>query len=200
MKKIMKRFFAIVFMSFPIIAFAETGPRIYDEEFSYCPPLNWTVTEFPGLKYKVVIGPTIEDFAMNIVFVDEEYNGNLSNYVSENLYQLYSFFPEYQLLDRSGFRTYSGITGERVIINNRQLGYFLRQIFYFLPLKNNKYVVITCTVVDSIAAEYLSIFEESIKNWDYFNILPQSPSPSLQSLYSDKIQEKKVANSGIRKT
>jgi len=170
MNKIFKRFFVMIFMSFPIIAFAETGSRINDGDFSYCPPLNWIVTEFPGLKYKIVIGPTIGNFTSNINFVDEEYNGNLNNYVNENIYQLDSFIQEYQLLDRSDFRTNSGITGERIIIINIQQNYSLRQIFYVLPGKNNRYFVITCTVVDSVAAEYLPIFEESIKTFELITI------------------------------
>ena len=34
--------------------------------FSYCPPLGWEVTEFTGLKYKVVYGSLL-NFSFNLL-------------------------------------------------------------------------------------------------------------------------------------
>jgi hypothetical protein len=161
----------ILFLCFSSVIFAQSqrsGPRIYEQSgnFSFCPPLGWNVTEFPGLKYKIASGPAEGNFAANINFVDEEYNGSLRSYVDLSLSQVSSFFQEYKLLDRSEFKTNSGITGERVVINNRQHGFFLRQIFYFLPAAKNKYFVVTCSALDNVSAKYLSVFDESIQTFE----------------------------------
>jgi len=169
MFKITKMFLLLVFIFFANLVFAENGERVTDfnGKFSYCPPLGWDVTEFPGLKYKVALGPTEENFRVNINLADEEYNGSLRDYVDLNTSQLGRFFEDYKLLEQSPFRTNSGITGERVVINTRQMGFFLRQIFYFLQAPNNKYFVIACTVPDNVADGYLSIFEESMKTFEF---------------------------------
>lgn len=171
MNKFLKYSLTIVFIFFSIRAFAETGPRVYENtgNFSYCPPLNWTVLDFPGLKYKVVIGLTGENFRENIVFVDEEYDGNLRDYVNANIVQLNSFLQDYQLIDISEFKTNSGVAGERVITNNKQQGFTIRQIFYFFQGKNKKYYVITCSVLENVATEYLPIFDESMKTFELIN-------------------------------
>jgi hypothetical protein len=104
---------------------------IISENFSVCPPLGWEAKDYPGLKYKVILGPIEDEFAANIVFVDENFNGNLKNYVDGSLYNSERFFSEYRLVDRKPFRTESGIEGERVIINNSQGDKYLKQVFYF---------------------------------------------------------------------
>ena len=155
-------------MPYSINVFAQTGSRVMEinGNFSYRPPLGWEVTEFPGLKYKVVYGPDEENFRININFIDEYHNGSLHNYVNQSLFLIEPFFEEYRLIERKEFRTNSGIFGEQVIIINRQYGFLLRQTFYFLQLSNNRHIVITCSVLDKVAARYTSIFEESIKTFE----------------------------------
>ena len=126
------------------------------------------VSEFPGLKYKVVFGPTEGQFAVNINFVDEVFTGNLHDYVNSNLTQLETFFQNYRLLSRKIFITNSGIRGECIIINDLQ-SFYLKQVLYFLPASNNKYYVITCSALDIVSEKYLSVFEECIKTFEFIN-------------------------------
>ena len=155
-------------LSLSPFVFAQNGARVYENsgKFSYCPPSGWNATEFPGLKYKIVFGPTEGNFTANINFVDESYNGSLQSYIDDNLAQLESILPSHELVNRSVFRTNSGITGERVIIKNVQYGFLLRQVFYFFPAPNNTYFVITCSVLDNAAESYLPVFDESIKTFE----------------------------------
>lgn len=171
MKYILKWVFINMLLIFPMFVFAETGVRVYEHlgKFSYCPPLNWNVTDFPGLKYKAIIGPIDGSFAANIVFVDETFDGNLNTYVNYNLIQMENFFQRYRLLSRDAFRTNSGIIGERVIYNSFQHGFFLRAVAYFLQISNNKYIVITCGSLDNVGTRYLSLFDESIKTLELIN-------------------------------
>ena len=169
MKKIILNIALIAFLGCSsTLVFGQTGTRIFENSgnFSYRPPLDWNVREFPGLKYRVVFGPTEGGFTTNINFVDETYNGNLTSYVDICLSQLRTFLPDFRLLSRETFRNNLGTVGEKVVINNTQQGFFLRQIFYILPARNNIYFVITCSVIDSAATGYLSIFDESIKTFE----------------------------------
>jgi len=168
MTKKIKILLTAVLLLLSTLVFAETGPRVYENGggFSYRPPAGWNVTEYSGLKYKVVLGSAEGNFTTNINFVDETYNGSLRSYVDLGLAHLEEFFQSFRLVSRDTFVTNSGITGERVIINNSQNDYLLRQIFYFLPMPNNKYMIFTCSVIDSAAARYLPVFDESAKTFE----------------------------------
>jgi len=161
----------LIFMLISSFVFAETGSRVieYTGNFSYSPPLGWTVSEFPGLKYKVIFGPTENRFAVNICFVDENFNGNLRDYTNYNISHFSVHFNGYKFISRNEFITNSGIIGECVIINTVQEGNLLKQVFYIFPLLRNKYIVITCSTLDNTSSRYLSIFEESIKTFELLN-------------------------------
>jgi hypothetical protein len=167
-KTILLGFALITFFICSTYVFGQTGARILENNgnFSYRPPLNWNVTEYPGLKYRVLIGPTEGGLATNINFVDDTFNGNLTSYVDFNLSQLRTSSSDFRLLSRETFRTNSGIVGEKVAITYNRQGFILRQVFYFLPERNNVYFVVTGTVINSDAAKYLSIFDESIKTFE----------------------------------
>jgi hypothetical protein len=169
MNKFMKFSFLLVFAFFTVPVFADNGPRIYNNEgkFSFCPPLNWTEREFPGLKYKLVAGPTESNFTVNISLLDDTYNGTLQEYVNGNVTQLSTH--GYTIVNRKTFRTNSGISGECVTTNSTQNGFFLKQVFYFLPASNDNYFVITCSALDRYSAKYLSAFEDSIKTFELTN-------------------------------
>ena len=168
MKHIIK--FGLLFFCANLL-FAQTTPRVFERggNFSYRPPANWTVTEFPGLMYRVVFGPSEGGFTANINFVTETFDGNLNNYVDANLSQLPVFFYQYRLLERGEFITNSGNVGERVVVSNVQNGNALRQIFYFFQLSRNNFIVITCSVLDIASSRLVPIFDESIKTFEIIN-------------------------------
>jgi len=166
--KAKKYLIGILFMNATLV-FAQNGVRVYDNNgiFSFCPPLKWEVMEWPGYKYKVVIGPIEGKFAANITFADETYNGSLQNYVNYNLSQMGIYVQNYKLLNHNTFNTNSGITGERIIYNGTQGDFFLRAICYIFPILDNKYLCITCLVLDNVSTKYISLFDESIKTFEY---------------------------------
>ena len=169
MKKIIGLIFVLMMSIGVFPVFAQTGTRVVENHgnFSWQPPLNWTVTEFPGLKYRVAFGPIEGGLNVNINVVDETYHGTLRSYVDQSIALLSTLFQGFRLLYREEFRTNSGIVGEKVTIINYKQGFFLRQILYFLPGRNNTIFVITCTVPDSVASRFISIFDESIKTFEF---------------------------------
>jgi hypothetical protein len=168
MNKVIKQLSFLIFAFCSVIVFAENGARVFenDGKFSYCPPLNWNVTEFPGLKYKVVMGPTDGNYTANITFVDETADVSLQDYVKTNLDMISTYFQGYKLVKRSSFKTNSGISGEFIVVNSVQSNLLLRQIIYFLPAPNNRYFRIVCSVLDEFSSKYLQLFEDSVKTFE----------------------------------
>lgn len=72
----MERILAYACLSIVISSLPGAGVRAGDDEparhtekagkFSFVPPVTWTLREFPGLKYQVVVGPARSGFAPNI--------------------------------------------------------------------------------------------------------------------------------------
>jgi hypothetical protein len=170
MKNYFKILLSVIFVFFSTFIFAENGERVKfpNGNFSFCPPAGWQVTEFPGLKYDVVIGPVEEGFSANMVFIDESYAGNLKEYIDLNLVNLVYFIQNYELADRKPIKFNSGISGEYIIIKHEQYGYNLKQATYFFPAGNNKYFVITCTVLEKFFDKFLPLFENSVKTFETF--------------------------------
>jgi hypothetical protein len=163
-----KIFLVVFFVFCSTQVCAENGKRIIFDNgsFSICPPLGWQTMEFPGLKYEILLGPEDNGLTANMTFADEGFNGNISDYVDLNLVQLERVFEGFRVIERKSFNTNSGIAGECLIINNFQFNVNLIQVFYFLPLRDNYYIVITCTVGDVVSAKYLPLFEDSIRTFE----------------------------------
>jgi hypothetical protein len=161
--------FVAVFLLFSSLAFAENGTRHYERNggFSYCPPSGWKISKFLNSKYSIVVGPIENKFAANIDFFDEAYDGNIQSYVDEVIDLLELVLDDYVVLHRYTFITNAGLTGERVIINSTQRNSFLRQIHYFLQAPDHRHFTITCSVSDSVAEKYLSLFEDSVKTFEF---------------------------------
>jgi hypothetical protein len=170
MNNYLKILFSVVFVFFSAFAFAQNGERVRFPEgkFSFCPPAGWGMHEIAGLKYEVAVGPAENGFSANIVFADESYEGNLKEYIDLNIIQLGNFIQNYELVDRKAIRTNSGISGEYIVIKHEQYGFVIRQVIYFLPVVNNKYFVMTCSVLDNVFLRFLPVFENSMKTFEIF--------------------------------
>ena len=161
-------FIVICLLIFVLPAFGDTGSRVFEHggNFSYRPPLSWELGEFPGFKFKFIIGPIESGFGTNMNFVDESFNGGLQAYVAENLNALETLFPDYKLVSRIPFTTHTNIQCERVVYEISQYGFNLKAATYFLPVSESKYIVATCMTVASAFEKYLPIFDECLKTFE----------------------------------
>ncbi len=114
--------------------------------FSYVPPTGWSVSEFPGLKFKISRGAPAKGFAPNIVIADEAYNKSLDDYAKDSIANLQKLFHGLKVLGQNDFTTSDGtrvirVTTERDddLVKKR-----LRQVFYFYDAGNKK-LVATCS-------------------------------------------------------
>jgi hypothetical protein len=134
--------------------------------FSFSPPANWTVREFPGLKYKVVVGPVRASFASNINVVDEPFKGTLDDYVKANIGAMRMRFKKFKLEDQGDFKTTSGLRGARLVTESEQGGRLLRQTFYIFGTADTKYVV-TCSTLAEGGKTLDPLFERSMKTFRF---------------------------------
>lgn len=144
---------------------AEPG-RIRESGFSYLPPANWTVGPFPGLKFKVVTGQPIHNFAPNMNFVTEHSILSLHQYKEANLAALRQMFQGFQLLEDRPFTTNQGLPGFKIVQTNQQNGRQLRQVQYFFG-KGNEKIVITTTAPAECGPQFDPLFEGSVRTFRF---------------------------------
>lgn len=132
--------------------------------FSYDPPAGWTVSEMPGMKYRIAVGPVQQEFASNINVVDEAFAGSLADYVDANVSMIEKVLASPRILKRDDFQTADLSSASRVVIEDEQQGRALRQTFYFFDGGRRKYVA-TCSTLADGADALDATFEASMKTF-----------------------------------
>jgi hypothetical protein len=135
--------------------------------FSYVPPSGWKVTDFGGLKYKVVLGQPKNGFAPNLNCM-EEAGGPVETCVDGTIATLTNAIPGWQLVRREKFVTDSGIQGAKIVSEMQQQGKRLRQSAYFLP-GNGKTLVVTASALAQGGEEFDSVFDACLKSFRFGN-------------------------------
>lgn len=139
-----------------------------DGGFSILLPESWEAMEWPGLKYKIIIGPVEYEFSPNINFVDENYFGPLDKYVDACVEAL-NDLSQFELIQRNEFVTTKNLKGEEVIIHSLQNERYFRQIFYIFSGKYAKKLLVTCTVPIDAGNSYDDLFNKILKTFEWIN-------------------------------
>jgi hypothetical protein len=134
--------------------------------FSLVPPDTWTVRDFPGLKYKVIVGPTQAGFASNIVVADETFKGTLDDYVKANKDAIMQVLKKAQIVKQEEFKTTDGLPGVRLIFENEQGDKLLRRTSYFFGATDTKYVL-TCSTLAEGGEKLDPVFEQALKTFRF---------------------------------
>ena len=138
--------------------------------FSFIAPAGWRIGAFPGLKYKIAVGPPVADFAPNINIVDESFTGSLDSYDEASLAALRRVSTKFRLLKHDHFTTTEGLQGTRMIVEDEQGGRMLRRLFYCFSRGETKFVV-TCTAPAESGDELTPIFEAIMKTFRFDKVL-----------------------------
>jgi hypothetical protein len=105
----------------------DEGRRHKEKAYSWVPPSGWQLRDFPGLKYKALIGAAAHGLAANLNVVDEVAgNMPLDQYVDQSITKLKQLFATLKVLKREPFITDSGLKGVKVTIDDTQQGKMLR--------------------------------------------------------------------------
>jgi len=125
--------------------------------YSIEPHDGWYVQEFQGLPYKIVITDPIEGFAPNLNIVDEKSSATLDEYVQTNIDYMAQGLQGFKEVEKKSFSAINS-QGVKLIIENQQQGYSLRQTFYIFDAGNDKKVTVTCSAplqhAQSLDAEF----------------------------------------------
>jgi hypothetical protein len=136
--------------------------------FSFVPPKDWQVRDFPGLKYKVVAGPPAAGFASNINIIDESAKSSLDDYVKDSIVTLQKVLKKCRILSQEAFKTSAGLKGARVVAEGEEGDRLLRFNGYFFAQGDMKFVV-TCTALADGGAELDPVFEACLKTFRFEN-------------------------------
>ena len=128
--------------------------------FSVAVPEEWELREYPGLKYKILIGTRDRGYTPNINFVTESNSTTLGLYVEQNTVALENTLNDFEVVANDAITTESGIRGRRLVTFSTQSGVDVRQTFYFFSLPNGEKVIITCSAAAAGGERYDYIFRE----------------------------------------
>ena len=146
---------------------AALGERNFEKEggFSFQPPKDWSMREFPGFKFKIASAVPDKDFASNLTVVDEKFDGTVAEYAEANIATVSKLFKDFKKLGQDEVTLNSGAKAVRLIITDSQLKFDLRQIFYLVKGTNGKMFVITCTSLAELGDKLDTTFETSAKSF-----------------------------------
>jgi len=135
--------------------------------FSCVAPADWTVREFPGLKYQVVVGPAQDGFAPNLNIIDEEFTGTLDAYVDANLKAVKDAFVKFKLVKKAEkFMTNGKLEARRFTIESEQSERMVRQTFYLFRRDERMYVVTASALADG-GDKFDKEFERCLKTFQF---------------------------------
>ena len=141
-----------------------TEPNRYtatDGSFSFIPPQGWQPVEF-GLAYPAFIGPTLGNFALNLVFMQESSPWPLAMYTAFLQDSVIAIFADYTQISEDFLNTIEGREFFSWEITNTQQGRLFHQVLYCFESGDWK-LVITYTRLDNQGAEYDEIVDEAMR-------------------------------------
>lgn len=139
----------IIVMWSPML-FSDQSPTFLSEPsgaFKYVIPKGWTISEAPGFKFKVAFGSPSRGFSPNICVVDETFSGTLDEYVSAGMKLVEKVTPGFKMIERSPFKTDSGIVGIKLVAESTHGDKHLVQSQYYFKGIGGKMLVLTCSVL-----------------------------------------------------
>lgn len=136
-----------------------------DNSFSFVALDGWNPME-AGLKYPALIGPTVNEFALNLVFVTEESGFDAFIYAATVQDQAAAYFPDLVSISEDYLTTVDGEDYFRWEATNTQQGAKFTQIFYFFGLDDWN-LTVTYTRPADQGMEYDALVDEAMSTMQY---------------------------------
>ena len=139
-----------------------------NDEFSYLPPPDWQLFDYPGLKYKVAASRPVDGFAPNINVTEVVDPVSLDEFVEREAKATPQIAAQegnknFSFLNQSKFATQSGLGGHKLVFLREEGGKLLRHSIYFFEGKSSKKLILTCTVPADGGEAYDQVFDSSMK-------------------------------------
>jgi hypothetical protein len=161
-------FFCILTVLFvKTVSSQQLGELYTERNFSISMPLGWQTVN-NNQQYLMIMGPEINGFTPNISFATESHSGSISDYTNDILNMYPQFFSGFTLINRSSFTTDAELTGESITFLGTFNNIRVRQKLYVFPNRRRTTVmIITCTAPASGGERYDSIFDASVKTFNW---------------------------------
>lgn len=136
-----------------------------DNTFSFIAPENWLPKEM-GLKFPIIVGPIVGNFAMNLVFVEEEGMVNVFFFAAQVQDQSTLMNPNLETVSEEFLVTNDGEDYFRWETTNVHEGTTYTQIFYFFG-SDTWNLVATFTRPKNQGQQYDVIVDEAMRTMRY---------------------------------
>ncbi|MDW8396271.1 MAG: hypothetical protein RMM31_08520 [Anaerolineae bacterium] len=140
--------------------------------FSYNIPAGWEVKqpeEVTGadLEFAALFGPASQDFAPNVVFVEDELPGSLVSYVRSLLRQLRSDSAYRSVSNSEEFKTDDGVTAARIVAERVAQNQRLRQVFYIFPERSRVIVATYSRLSQGNQSQFDEVVEAAMRSFRF---------------------------------
>jgi hypothetical protein len=143
------------------------GDLYTERDFTMSMPRGWQTADL-GHVYPVIVGPAEGGFTPSIVFGNDAYSGEISDYLDAAILMLQEDLPGFRLINRADFTTTSGLRGGSITYQISMNGISMRQKTYVLSNKGGtETMLITCTSPLTNAGNYERIFDECVKTFNW---------------------------------
>jgi hypothetical protein len=157
----MRKALVVLLLSFVLLGFGFGQESYVDPSggFALALPEGWSLQDFKGLKYKIIVGPIENQFATNVTIVEDAFDGDQETYVENGFSGLENAFENFQMVESGDFETDSGMAGKKVVISFTQKGAAIWQAFYIFN-NETRYFLVVCSSLVGNHEDFDAIFDD----------------------------------------
>ena len=142
---------------------APSGSPVAADKLPVSAPQGWREEKHNGKA--VLIGPVVDGFRTNVNMIIEPFAGNLDAYADMSIKSLQRQLGSVTVLDKSAFKTDSGIVGVRFVCSTTIQGNKLRQTFYCFDAGERNKHIFTCSAPASRGDQLAPKFDEIMRTY-----------------------------------
>lgn len=169
----MKKKLSIIFFVFIIISYLSSQDYYTDEfkDFTFEMPDGWETMAYPGLKYKIIYGESVNGQNQNMIFISEEVSGSMDEVVNEYLSgQKNSDEPVSgsTLITQEKFENNYNLECRKLIIEFHEEKGLAKNYFYLFKHNNILYICAAALSYD-VEPEIVEMLDASMKTFQVFD-------------------------------
>lgn len=155
--------------------------------FSFCPPPDWTDRDKPGNPYKAYFSPVVGQFSANVNVKVAWTELKLKEFVDLSTANIMSSkeklgMSRLEFVNREGFRSSTGVTGERLVFSSTYMDIDLTTIQFILDRPPTGKFIVTWTLPAESAASLTPSVDASMNTFAFEpitikGVVPEPPPP-----------------------
>ncbi|AIN93503.1 hypothetical protein H0R90_09410 [Treponema putidum] len=165
----MKRFLSMFFLVFIFLPYLSSQDYYIDDfkDFTFEIPDGWETMTYPGLKYKIICGDSLNGYNQNMIFVSEEVSGSMEEVVSE--YFSGQKGPDdsasaYTVITQEKFENNYNLESQKIIIELPE-GKGIAKHYFYLFKHNNLLYICAATLSHDAEPEIMEMLDASMRTF-----------------------------------